>query len=215
MINRINTPILILVDGPSGSGKTTVSNEILKSLPNNLSCLIVNQDRYYKDSLYIENNGLNYDHPNSFDWNLIIDNINNLMNFKPTMLPLYDYVKYERLKEFEKVESADVIIFEGIYALYNKEINDMALLKIFVDTPMDECLIRRILRDTKERQRSIDSIIEQWRKTVCPMYKAFIEPLKSQVDIILPWNNNNPLGINILRHGLNGIIKENELLSKK
>ena len=78
------------------------------------------------------------------------------MNFKPTMLPLYDYVKYERLKEFEKVESADVIIFEGIYALYNKEINDMALLKIFVDTPMDECLIRRILRDTKERQRSID-----------------------------------------------------------
>lgn len=213
-------PILILVDGPSGGGKTTVANKIAKDLPSNLSCLIINQDRFYKNFKdKLDLNGMvkiNYDHPNSFSWPLIRKSIYSLMDSKKTSLPIYDYVDHKRMDKKEVAHPVDVIIFEGIYALFDEEINKLASLKIFVNTPMDECFIRRVLRDVKERGRTLDSVINQWRNTVKPMYKAFIEPLKSSADIILPWNQENHLGVNILRHGLKGIIKENdELLSKE
>ena len=213
-------PILILVDGPSGGGKSTVADKIAQDLPSSLSCLIINQDRFYKNFKdKIDKNGIiniNYDHPNSFSWSLIKKTIFSLMDSKKTSLPIYNYVDHKRMDKKENVVPADVIIFEGIYALYDDEINKLASLKIFVNTPMDECFIRRVLRDVNERGRTLDSVINQWRETVKPMYDAFIEPLKSHADIILPWNQVNLLGINILRHGLKGIMKENnDLLSKK
>lgn len=213
-------PILILVDGPSGGGKTTVATKIAQDLPTNFSCLIINQDRFYKNFKdKVDENGMvtiNYDHPNSFSWPLIKKTIFSLMESKKTLMPIYNYIDHKRMDKKEIANPVDVIIFEGIYALYDEEINKLASLKIFVNTPMDECFIRRVLRDVKERGRSLESVINQWRNTVKPMYKAFIEPLKSNADIILPWNQVNLLGINIVRHGLKGIIKENdELLSKK
>ncbi len=213
-------PILILVDGPSGGGKTTVANKIAQDLPSDLTCLIINQDRFYKnfkDKFDKDGNlNINYDHPSSFSWPLIKKAIFSLMDSKKALLPIYNYVTHKRIDKKEIANPVNVIIFEGIYALYDEDINKIASLKIFVNTPMDECFIRRILRDVKERGRTMDSVIHQWRNTVKPMYKAFIEPLKSNADIILPWNQVNLSGINILRHGLKGIIKENdELLSKK
>lgn len=219
-MNKHKKPVLILVDGPSGGGKTTVACKIAEDLPSNLSCLIISQDRFYKNFKdKLTENGMiniNYDHPNSFSWPLIKKTIHSLMESKKTLMPVYDYVEHKRMDKKEIANPVDVIIFEGIYALYDDEINKLASLKIFVNTPMDECFIRRVLRDVKERGRNLDSIVNQWRKTVKPMYKAFIEPLKSNADIILPWNEVNLLGINIVRHGLKGIIRENdELLSKK
>lgn len=205
-------PILILVDGASGSGKTTVSSEIAQKLPKEIKHAIICQDRYYVDSSSAHNTidriEFNYDHPSAFRWNLMRQDIIDLLNKKAVNLPIYDYTRHETKSETDLISDIDVIILEGIYALYDEEINKLANLKIFVDTPKDECLIRRLERDVNFRGRTLTSVINQWRDTVRPMYDKFIEPLKFRADIIIPWSNHSQLALDAVSHSLLGILKE-------
>lgn len=220
-MNSINKkPILILVEGASGSGKTTVSNEIIQNLPPEVKSVIVCQDRYYMSSDQAQHTkdhiDFNYDHPSAFEWSLMKKDIKDLLNKQPVQLPIYDYVLHKRKVQTDLVKEADVIILEGIYALYDDEINDLAILKIFVDTPKDECLIRRLERDVNHRGRSLSSVINQWRETVRPMYNRFIEPLKFKADIIVPWSNYSKPALDTVRYGVIGLLEaKDELLSKK
>lgn len=157
-------PILILLAGGSGSGKTTVAEEIIKNLPADINGIAICQDRFYNDNASDKNKNLdefNYDHPNALNWRLMRKQLRSLLSNKMTYLPIYDYKIHGHLKEKDKIKPTDVIIFEGIHALYDDEINSLSDLKIFVDTPKDESFIRRLERDVKMRNRSIDSVISQ------------------------------------------------------
>jgi uridine kinase len=156
--------VLIIVCGGTGSGKTTVANEIKTILPKRISSQIICMDRFYKEhnckdgNLYLKHN---FDHPNAFDWKLMFNSLKSLLANKATKLPIYSYQKSKRENEKELVKPTDVIILEGILALYDADIRALADIKIFVDTPDDERFIRRLIRDKKERNRSDDDIVGQ------------------------------------------------------
>lgn len=210
-MKKTHNPILILLSGGSGSGKTTVANEIIKNLPKNITGSIVCQDCYYIDQTKNKqfNPKLhNFDHPNAFDWKLMKSHIKKLLNNKSVKIPIYNYLTHSRELNNKLTKSANIIILEGIHALYDEELNNLAELKIFVDTPKDESFIRRLERDVQHRGRDLDSVINQWRETVKPMYEAFIEPLKLKADVIIPWNNYQSKAIDIIRKGLINL-KEN------
>ena len=208
--------VLICVCGGSGSGKTTVTEEITKIFPNNFKLLHLCLDSFYiKNLSEIKQNKLhtniNFDHPNSFDWELIRETINNLLNRKEVKIPIYDYVNSKRSEQFNTVKNIDVIIFEGFLSLYDNYINDKAAIKIFVDTPDDERFIRRFLRDTKQRGRETENIIQQWRDVVRPMYRLFVSPQKANADLVIPWYKFNKAAI----QALNASIKELTKIRKR
>jgi uridine kinase len=158
-------PILIIVCGGSGSGKTTVANEIKRLLPKKISCQIISMDTFYKplDQKYGKDiyAKYNFDHPNAFDWELMKEKLFQLTSGKVTEIPVYDYCSSSRLNKVEKVKPTDIIIFEGILSLHDKDIANKAKIKIFIDTPSDERLIRRMMRDKVERKRTDEDIINQ------------------------------------------------------
>lgn len=198
-------PLLILVSGASGSGKTTFCSELYKNLSVFYKGAIISQDDFYfhKINIPMYNNCLNYDHPSSFDWQTILDTIHLILNNEPVKIYKYDFTKSEPTNDYYNVDNnLDFIILEGLYTLYNQEINNLASLKIFIDTDLDECIIRRIMRDTKDRKRPIDTIIERWRKVVRPMYKLYVEPTKFNSDIIIPWYDNKEVAIQTIKESL-------------
>lgn len=208
--------VLICVCGGSGSGKTTVTEEISKIFPSNFKLLHLCLDRFYiKNLSQIKQNKLhtniNFDHPNSFDWCLIRETIDDLINHKEVKIPIYDYVNSKRSEQFDVVKNIDVIIFEGILSLYDSYINEKAAIKIFVDTPDDERFIRRFLRDTKQRGRETENIIQQWREVVRPMHRLFVSPQKANADLVIPWYKFNKVAI----QALNASIKELTKVRKK
>lgn len=207
-------PYLILVAGASASGKSTVSEEIVCSLKEEgLKVLHLCQDRFYVSQLANNYNGrTNYDHPNAFDWDEMRTILEKLLANEQVPLPIYDYTTHSRSKEVDIVQDYDVIILEGLFALYDQQILAKAIAKIFVDTPPDECLIRRLTRDMKERKRSFDSVINQWRNDVRAMYREFIEPTRANADIILPWTSWSNAALVMVKSGLKEYLKEHELL---
>lgn len=212
-MTKKKNPILILLAGGSGSGKTTVAKEIIRNLPPNIQGITICQDRYYLDDdkqKVIDPINFNYDHPNAFDWKLMKKDLKDLINNKVVDLPIYDYALHSRRKDTDTTEPSDVIIFEGLHALLDDEINSMAEIKIFVDTPKDESFIRRLERDIKTRGRDIDGVINQWRQTVRPMYDAFVEPLKLKADVIIPWNEYQRKAVEIIRRGLIDLHNDNK-----
>ncbi len=203
-------PILILVSGASGSGKTTIAKSIISDLPINIKSAIVCQDSYYNKQAEGDvtiRARMNYDHPSSFEWPLIISQLNQLLMRQKIDMPIYDYAVHQRSDKNIIQNSVDVIVFEGLFALYDKNLRELADVKIFVDTPNDECFIRRLVRDVTERQRSMDSIINQWLTTVKPMFFEFIEPTKKHADIIIPWTNHSEIAINSMRNVILGLVK--------
>ena len=206
-------PLLILVCGGTASGKTTVAKHIVNILPKNLSSTLVCLDSYYKNDLAnIKQNkthtNINFDHPSSFDWLEIVSAIRDLLNREAIKVPIYDYVHSRRSNKFKIVKPVDVIVVEGIYALYSKQINDMADLKVFVDTPDDERFIRRLLRDKKERGRTDIDIATQWRTVVQPMFKQFIENQSANANLIIPWQETNKIAIHALKGAVIEIFKK-------
>lgn len=203
-------PVIIGVTGGSGSGKTSVSRAIFDSL-NGHSLLMIQEDSYYKnqdDISFDERVKLNYDHPNAFDTDLLIEQLGDLLEWKAIDIPVYDYVQHTRSKKTVHVEPKEVIIVEGILVLNDPRLRDLMDIKIFVDTDDDIRIIRRIQRDLEERGRSLQSVIDQYLSTVKPMYHQFIEPTKRYADIIVPEGGENQVAIDILVTKVRDIINK-------
>ncbi|BCU52473.1 uridine kinase [Staphylococcus auricularis] len=196
----MNGTTIIGIAGGSGSGKTTVTNEIMKNLEG-YSVALLAQDYYYKDQSHLtfeERLETNYDHPFAFDNDLLISNLQDLRRGKVVNVPTYDYTNHTRSSETITFEPKDVIIVEGIFTLENKTLRDLMDVKIYVDTDADLRILRRLIRDTEERGRSMESVINQYLNVVRPMHNQFIEPTKKYADIIIPEGGSNKVAIDIM-----------------
>ena len=192
---------IIGIAGGTGSGKTTVVRKIVEALPVDKISLIP-QDSYYNDTTHLtmeERRRINFDHPDAFDWELLTHQIEELRNGRAIEQPTYSYIESNRLAETVHVEPCEVIIIEGIMALFKKELRDLMDLKIFVDADPDERLIRVIQRDTVERGRTTQMVIDRYLDVLKPMHEEFIEPTKRYADLIIPQGGNNSKAIEIMR----------------
>ena len=192
---------IIGIAGGTGSGKTTVVKRILEALPTNKVALIP-QDSYYNDTTHLsmeERQRINFDHPDAFDWRLLTKQIQDLRSGRSIEQPTYSYLVSNRLPETVHVEPCEVIVIEGIMALWKKELRALMDLKIFVDADPDERLIRVIQRDTVERGRTTQMVIDRYRDVLKPMHEEFIEPTKRYADLIIPQGGNNSGAIEIMR----------------
>lgn len=208
----MDKPILIGIAGGTGSGKSTVTSEIYSNITES-NIAIIEQDSYYKsqDHLTFDDRvKTNYDHPFAFDNELLVTHLKELLKGNPIDKPIYDFEIHNRKEETVTVEPRDIIILEGILILNEKEIRDLLDIKIYVDTDADVRVIRRILRDIKERGRSLDSIILQYINTVRPAHLQFVEQSKRYADIIIPEGGHNKVAIDIILAKINEIIKEKE-----
>lgn len=192
---------IIGIAGGTGSGKTTVARKIIESLPKKAVALIP-QDSYYNDTTNLtpaERQKINFDHPSAFDWELLAKQIKDLKEGKAIEQPTYSYLVSNRLPETIHVEPCEVIVIEGIMALWSPELRNLMDLKIFVDTDADERLIRNIQRDTVERGRTAQMVIDRYLSVLKPMHQEFIEPTKQYADLIIPMGGANKEAIKIVR----------------
>jgi len=201
---------IIGIAGGTGSGKTTVVKKLAAALPPHYVA-VVPLDSYYNDTTGMtdeERRAINFDHPDAFDWKLLIKQINELRSGNAIEQPTYSYIISNRLEETEHVEPKPVIIIEGIMTLINRKLRDMMDLKIYVDTDDDERLIRNIQRDVMERGRTVEMVIDRYLKVLKPMHEQFIEPTKKYADIIIPQGGENLKGIGILCKYIEGIVPQ-------
>ncbi|SDQ47600.1 uridine kinase [Virgibacillus subterraneus] len=204
-------PVVIGVAGGSGSGKTTVTRSICQRFQDK-TILVIEQDYYYKDQSHLpfeERLNTNYDHPLAFDNDLLKEHLHDLMNGKTIEKPVYDYKVHTRSTEVIPVEPKEVIILEGILILEDPRLVDLMDIKVFVDTDSDVRIIRRLLRDIKERGRTLDSVIDQYTNNVRPMHLQFVEPTKRYADIIIPEGGQNHVAIDIMATKIEKILSKN------
>jgi uridine kinase len=198
---------IIGIAGGTGSGKTTVVRKIIEALPKD-SVAVVPLDSYYNDTTGLtdeERKAINFDHPDAFDWKLLIKHVNELREGRAVEQPTYSYIISNRLPETIHIEPKPVIIIEGIMTLLNKRLRDMMDLKVFVDCDSDERLIRNIQRDTIDRGRTVTMVMTRYQQVLKPMHEQFIEPTKRYADLIIPEGGNNTRGINILCKYIEGL----------
>lgn len=192
---------IIGIAGGTGSGKTTVVRKIVETLPKT-KVAVIPQDSYYNDTTNLtmdERRKINFDHPNAFDWKLLIHQINELREGRAIEQPTYSYIESNRLPETIHIDPCEVIIIEGIMALCRKELRDLMDLKIFVDADSDDRLIRVISRDIAERGRTAQMVMDRYTDVLKPMHLEFIEPTKRYADLIIPQGGNNKKAIDIMR----------------
>ncbi|MDF2945594.1 MAG: uridine kinase [Bacillales bacterium] len=209
-----NKPVVIGITGGSGSGKTTVTQEIFDQFRDK-SILIIEQDYYYKDQSHLpfeERLKTNYDHPLAFDTDLLITHVSKLLNYEPIEKPVYDYTQHTRSSETIHVEPKEVIILEGILVLEDERLRNLMDIKIFVDTDSDLRILRRLVRDINERERSLESVIDQYVNVVRPMHNQFIEPTKRYADVILPEGGQNHVAIDLMVTKIHMILQEKAIL---
>jgi len=193
-------PLIIGIAGGTGSGKTTVACRIYESLKG-INVVVIQQDAYYIDLSHLpieERKKINFDHPSAFDNDLLIKHLKKLIKVEEIEKPIYSFTDYTRKKETEKVLPRDIIILEGILVLEEEKIRNLLDIKIYVDADEDERFIRRLVRDTKERERTMDSVIEQYLTVVKPMFLQFVEPSKRYADIVIPQGGLNDVAIDII-----------------
>ncbi len=193
--------VLIGISGASGSGKTLVTQTLFETLGSE-QVVTLQEDSYYKDLAHLpfeERTQFNFDHPDSFDHVLLIEHLHDLLMGKTIQHPVYDFTTHTRKNITRTLGPHRIIILEGILVLAIPDLRDLMDIKIFVDTPADICLIRRLQRDIHERKRSVDSVINQYQNTVRPMFMQFIEPSKRYADIIIPHGGRNVIAIDIIR----------------
>ena len=194
------TPLVIGVAGGSGSGKTTVVRRIVDSLgPEHVTRL--DHDRYYRDrnDLRLEERaGLNYDHPDSLETDLLVHHVRELKAGRAVAVPRYDFTRHARLAETEAFQPRRALIVEGILIFTDAALRDLMDIKVFVDTDSDTRFIRRLERDMAERGRTMESVIEQYQGTVKPMHLEFVEPSKRYADVIIPLGGHNTVAVDLL-----------------
>lgn len=185
-------PFIIGVAGGSGSGKSTVTEQIIKAVGvDNVAVFL--QDHYYLDRSHLtpeERDRINFDHPDALDWQLMKKQQDDLYHGLPINMPEYDFTTHTRKPQTNLIVPSQVIIVEGIFALYDERMCKQMALRIFVDTAADVRLMRRLKRDIVERARTMDSILKQYNNFVRPMYKKFVEPTKERAHIIIPHGSN-------------------------
>ena len=192
--------LIIGIAGGSGSGKTTVVNKIIQSLPKN-SVALLPQDAYYFDNGHLsqeEKLKINFDHPNSIEFDLLIEDINKLKSGQTINQPIYSYVTCARSKDSIPIKPKRVVIVEGILILTNKKLRDLLNIKLFVATDSDDRLMRIIRRDVQERGRNYNDALIHYEKFVKPMHQQFIEPTKLYADVIIPQGGKNKVAIDMV-----------------
>lgn len=192
--------LIIGIAGGSGSGKSTVVSEIVKKLPKN-SVSVMPQDSYYKDNGNLsqqEKEKINFDHPDSIEFELLVEHLKKLKQNEEIQMPIYSYITCARAKETISIEPKKVVIVEGILIFTNPQLRDIMNIKIFVDADSDDRLMRVIRRDIVERGRNVQQVLEHYEKFVKPMHLTFIEPTKRYADIIVPQGGENHTAIEIL-----------------
>ncbi|MEQ5789460.1 uridine kinase [Muricauda sp. NFXS6] len=197
--------LILGIAGGTGCGKTTVVNQIVEQLPKD-EVGVISQDSYYNDLSHMsreERTKINFDHPNSIDFNLLIEHIDQLREGKTVDTPIYSFVEETRMKETIPTPPRKVMIVEGILVLSNPKLRDMFDIKIFVHADSDERLIRRLQRDTKERGHDLDKVLTRYQTAVKPMHLQFIEPSKEFADIIIPNNRYNTVAVDVVRTIIN------------
>ena len=208
--------IIIGIAGGTGSGKTTVVRKIVENLPEG-SVAVIPQDSYYNDQSHLPlevRKKTNFDHPDAFQWPLLARQIEDLRQGKAIEQPTYSYLICTRLKETIHVEPHDVIIVEGIMALYDKKLRDQMDLKIFVEAEPDERLLRVIQRDMAERGHPLEMLIDKYRNVLKPMHNQFIEPTKQYADIIIPNGGDNQKAINMLQMYVRSFLNEQKIMKE-
>ncbi|HJP55685.1 MAG TPA: uridine kinase [Gemmatimonadales bacterium] len=197
---RPHRPLIIAVVGGTGSGKTTVARAIHDSLGG--GAVLLDQDAYYRDLAHLtldERRQVNFDHPDSIDTELLIRHLEALAAGEAIEKPTYDFAAHTRAAQRERVEPSEVIIVEGILLLTDPRLRELFDIRIFVDVGDDVRFIRRLLRDTRERGRTMDNVIQQYLSTVRPMHLEFVEPSKRHADVILPEGGFNRIGIEMVQ----------------
>ncbi len=204
-------PIVIGIAGGTGSGKSTIVDRIKKEVGDNVAILC--HDYYYKSNdhlSYEQRCQCNYDHPDSLETEMLIEHVRMLKENKAVDIPVYDFVNFTRSEKTLRIEPKKVIIVEGILIFENKALVDELDIKVFVDTDADVRIIRRILRDVKERGRSLDSVINRYLTTVKVMHEEFVEPSKRKADIIIPEGGYNLVALSMLINKIQTLVKLDE-----
>ena len=181
----MNNPIIIGIAGGTGSGKSTFTNRLKEAFGDQVA--VIYHDNYYRanaDLPFEERKKLNYDHPSAFETELLVEDLKELRAGKAIQCPTYDYTLHTRAKETLTIKPKPVILLEGILVLQDERIRDLLDIKVFVEADADERILRRILRDTKERGRDVENIISQYLTTVKPMHSIFVQPTRTFADII-------------------------------
>ncbi len=193
-------PLIIGIGGGTGSGKTTVAREVRKHFPEE-SVVILHHDSYYVDRSDLppsSRENINYDHPDSFDNELLLFHLNELRGGRPVEKPIYDFETHTRRKETITVRPARIILIEGILVLAEDALRESMDIKLYVDTDADERFIRRLRRDIADRGRTVDQVIEQYLKTVRPMHLQFVETSKRYADVIIPEGGQNRVAVDLI-----------------
>ena len=193
--------LIIGIAGGTGCGKTTVVEQIIAQLPVDEVC-VISQDSYYKDTSdlsYQERVKINFDHPNSIDFDLLLQHLKALRDGASFEQPVYSFVEHNRTGETITTHPKKVVIVEGILILTQPEIRAMFDVNVYVHADSDERLIRRLKRDISERGRNIDEVLNRYQTTLKPMHQEFIEPTKEFADIIIPTNKYNTVAVDLIR----------------
>jgi uridine kinase len=193
--------IIIGISGASASGKSLLANTIVNELGSN-QVVVISEDSYYKDHSDIpleERANINYDHPNSLDHELLYQHLLQLQAGNLVEVPIYNHSQHIREKTTRTIGHHRIIVLEGILLFVEQKLRDLMDTRIFMETALDTCLIRRIKRDVKERGRTLDSVLKQYEETVRPMFLQFIEPSKRYADVIVPRGGNNRIAIELIQ----------------
>jgi len=202
--------ILIGIAGGSGSGKTLVARTIVSDLGSD-RVVIIDQDSYYKNLEDIplrDREARNFDHPEAFDNELLLQHVRELLAGRPVAQPIYDYAQHRRLTETRRVGDHFVFVLEGILIFVDPALRALMDIKLFIDTDADERFIRRLRRDLVERGRSVDSIIRQYEESVRPMHQQFVEPSKRHADVIIPEGGHNAVAIDLVKTKIRDLLRE-------
>ena len=208
-----DTPVLIGVAGGSGSGKTTVVRRIVDAI-GAADVIVLHHDSYYRDGSHLpmeERVKVNYDHPDSLETELLIEHLETLLAGRPVEVPVYDFSRHVRRPETRPVEPRPVIILDGILILWEERLRELMDVKLFVDADPDVRLGRRLRRDMEERDRSPESVLDQYMATVRPMHLEFVEPSKRYADVILPRGGHNEVGVGMVISTIRSALRRDDL----
>lgn len=211
----MKSSILIGIGGGTASGKTSLAKNISKSFNQDQVC-IIEMDSYYHDVGHMPQDMLhhhNFDHPDSYDFELMIKQLKELLNGGTVNVPIYDYKTHTRTDKTRKIKGHKIVILEGILALVNDELRNLMDIKVYVQAPDDIRFIRRLKRDIEKRDRTVSSVIEQYLETVRPMHQQFIETSKKYADLIIPQGGHNKVAIDILTTKIKSLVENLKIRS--